>query len=72
MKDKPPIPASLMSEFVGYTDYAYKSDLPDGGWFQMLVDDATRFMEEHHLRGDPTSAVNQMLRYRTRTLCEGA
>ena len=57
-----PIPTELYAEFEGYMDYAFNTDLPDGGWFQMLQDDAQRFMEEHNLKGCPNDAVHQFLR----------
>lgn len=60
-----PIPKSLYAEFIGYMDYSFTSDLPDGGWFQMMYDDAKRFMEEHNLKGCPNAAVNQLFLLRS-------
>lgn len=57
-----PIPENMLDQFRGYMSHAYHSDLPDGGWWAMLLEDAAAFLRENNLPDEANAAVHQLLR----------
>lgn len=61
-KQNKPIPDTLIDELDGYLVSTYDDDdLPDGAWFQMLVDKCDEFITLHKIKGDSNDAVHQYL-----------